>query len=573
MKLAVTGNGWYWGARVHDLALDAGAVLDIGQYPKYNQLVAIGDVKIDPTARIKGQMLDSPDIPRPIVTALDDVIPEGCVEITNLADGWQLGHNGGSWFYWKGTCGPGCDWGGCWSGKAETCKWSEADNWFQNTVVNNSGSQAIFTGFNHLVISNDIADVKVGNLRFWGYYSAAPYIFRGEPIKVHSTAIGMSGNTVGIYSTSSFPTIFECDIVSDKDALGLTANLQDRAYDASVLCFRGDVKVPDGTLATCGNIVIDGTATAKDLRFCSLEGAGFNSLVPAKYKRTELVVREGGKVVVTDQTTANSATGHFWIAKGGAVSIAGDWKWDDVENEHLVHGSLAVSGALGGSATQTYYGKGVLSAGTTDGSDGATLRVGHGLVLAPTSDDFGDMPIEVLWGGATLAPAVATTVGQQITVSGLGAQLVASNDVALAIDQAVAGTEFDIVKRGSGLLTLGGANVQKKGRLILEKGALGFTADQAFDMLVTKPGTKLCYGPDAKIVVQDSVDLTGVSVEPLPSAEDEPGFVEILRVPRYRTITGFPPKADKAKLEVVTNDDGTVSLMAKAQRGLLLILR
>ena len=32
-----------------------------------------------------------------------------------------------------------------------------------------------------------------------------------------------------------------------------------------------------------------------------------------------------------------------------------------------------------------------------------------------------------------------------------------------------------------------------------------------------RTSTKLCYGPDAKIVVQDSVDLTGVSVEPLPS--------------------------------------------------------
>ena len=44
-------------------------------------------------------------------------------------------------------------------------------------------------------------------------------------------------------------------------------------------------------------------------------------------------------------------------------------------------------------------------------------------------------------------------------------------------------------------------------------------------------------------------------------------------MPRFRKITGFPPKTDKAKLEVVTNADGTVSLMAKAQRGLLLILR
>ena len=44
-------------------------------------------------------------------------------------------------------------------------------------------------------------------------------------------------------------------------------------------------------------------------------------------------------------------------------------------------------------------------------------------------------------------------------------------------------------------------------------------------------------------------------------------------MPRFRTITGFPPKADKVKLEVVTNDDGTVSLMAQARRGHLLILR
>ena len=560
---------WYWSMRLHDLHLSAGSELSIS-HEGYDQLMATGAVTVDPTAKIKVRAYGT--TPRPLLTALDE-IPDGVVTASNLADGWVVGHNGGSYFYWKGEGqhNPGYTYFCSWKG-AENANWNNSNNWYSGRVPDQSDTVYI-TGYRHLTMTNDVANLHVKNIYYWADWNVGPYVITGNPITIHSTDTGLS-SSAGIYSTASYPEIFDCDINSDQSVLGVSAGFQANDYDASVLCFRKGVNVPNGTFAPCGDIVIDGTVTAKDLCFVSMTGKGNGEDMLASNNRTELAVRDGGKVIVTDQTTANAATGHFWIARGGLVSIAGDWICNTASNENLIAGSMTVSGKLGGDASQTYYGKGILSAAGTDGKDGATLRVGNGLTLVPTAATFGDMPIEVLWGGVTLAPTEDATMGQAITVSGLGSQLVAAGEKNLTLERAVEGADFDIVKRGVGTLTLAAENEVEKGRLILEGGTLAILADQRFDGLEAKPGTTLAYGEDATVFLGDSVDLTGVTIQPVAGVSPSAGYVEVLRVPCHCHIKGVQvAQTDKAKLRVVTNDDGSVSLEAKALSGLMLIFR
>lgn len=576
--------------RTHDLKIGANATWKA--YGPGMVLDANGDVDIDPSATIEVPMPTNPEnAVSPVYLSILGEKPSCTVTCTGMKDGYVLQWVGGCAYYSKpGEIAYTQDetfWTGATSGS-----WGDPTNWGAGKIPRDRTTY--FSCASHTVITNDQADTLLFRLRVASgtkdsdRNKAAPFIIRGNPIKVSATDEGANS---GVRTDSVFPFICEAPIVATGSKLGLLTdcggggnNNQPRGQ----VVLKGGVTFASGggCLVPSGFITLGGTSVCGDLKMAESLITYYNAYRSSNdrdyTRRTELTILKGGSLTVQNQTTVNSATSSLWIAKGGQVKVCGAWNWETAENEHQVNGLLDLDATVGGSATQGYFGTGVLKVKVTDGTAGAKMRLGEGLTLAPATANWGTMPIDMT-SDLTISNATDWTYGVAggLEVSGPGHKLTVDGVGTTTFATAISGYDFDICKKGEGALVLDeAANGLARGTLDLQAGTVAFKKPQGIGRFAFKPGATIALGSSngtlASLTVTDDVDLDGLTLKAADDAAEElmrKDWTTVLTVPWGFTLSGAPTVGYDVKLRARANADGSMSLQAKLKNGLMLIFR
>ena len=572
--------------RIHDLKLGAGATLSVGTYDMYLQVA--GDVDVAPTATITNRIRTSgisADQVRPVFASLADEPPSGNFVVADSLAGGSLKWVGGSAYYSTGNASYTTNNNSYWCGLASG-NWSDVGNWGR-AYKPDAGNGATFTGEYRTIVTNDVDNCKALHLSYLN--NAAPYIIRGKPLTLTRADVGPA--SAAVMSSGEFPFVVECKLISG----AASGDLGTTVMNANgLIALKGGFSasarfVPSGTTViggdcTCAQLVI--TNSSKQLLI-----GDYRTIIPnPEYKRyyqnyTELTVAKGGRLTVSAQQEANSCTGSLWIAAGGEARVSGVWEWNDYSAEHQVDGVLDLDATVCGNASQGYYGSGLLKVKTTDGSGGASLDFGEGLVLAPSSSAWGTMPLR-FHDRATISNATDWTyaVASGLVAGSPGAWLVVDGAGTTTIDASIVGVACNLEKRGSGTLRLAGDAPGLAARgcaLVLRDGVFAFERPlRAFDFEAS-PGATLAFavadGAVVGLFVDGDVDLEGVRLQPADAAAADAvagrTFHPFVTVARDSVLTGTPVLPAGYAMKVVRNADDTTSLCVRKRLGVILIVK
>ena len=296
---------------------------------------------------------------------------------------------------------------------------------------------------------------------------------------------------------------------------------------------------------------------------------------------TEVMLKPGCAMTVTAQESANNASAILAIMTNATLTVNGPWTWNETNTEHVIRGTLALNGTVGGDAVQGYFGKGTLEVKTTDGTAGGKLRIGEGLALEPTSADWGTMPLEVT-DDATIRNVLdcwTYSVSAGIPVARPGHTLAFDGTGTTIVQGPISGHDIVVSKKGSGTLVLDGASEGlANSTLDVSAGAFAWTGVQKLGALRVARGATLkawaSNGAIAALEVAGDVDLSGVKIE--LADEDAQvaasSWTSLLTVPAGAHVSG-EPVVDGIRLRLVANAQGGTDLQAKVVRGMLLIVR
>ena len=558
----VYGSAYYSTTRTHDLTLGPGARFELSDH-YYRWLDATGKVTIDPAATLKfphGRSTVS-DF-QPVFSSIDGDYPDFNLDVT-VPSGCSLRRVGGC-IYILNDSSLNEDYG-CWRGDGTKNKedgsvtmpdglWSTASNW--RSAQPNATFRARFAGAHMTVVTNDLANCLTPSLGAWRDTSG-PFIIRGNRITltdygpggVISTQFNKDNGPVcsAVWSQGKFPFIIEAPLYTEQEVFGVTA--KDHTTDAASVALMGDVSAENATFNPCGDVIIGGTLTARDFMFSNSVSRTFNG--ENGIRTSVLTIRDGGLVDITAQTSAQSAAGTLWIAKGGTMKVNGDWNWNGTANSHVLEGTLEIDGSIGGDAVQGYFGAGTLKVG------GAVTRfkVGNGVKIVPGEGDFTGV-IEFA-GDASVAPESDWSLPVNAEVSGLGAKLEIAGTGYTAVSTLPAGYDYDVVVSG---------------KVAPER-------DLTIPHLEFKPGSTvgLCLedGAVPVLTASNSVSVAGVKFAALTEATQAAlRKTPVLRVAEGCQITGTPEGAtDDWKFAVRPTSDGGSELRATIRHGLMVILR
>lgn len=576
--------------RTHDLKIGANATWKA--YGNGMVLDANGDVDIDPSATIELPMPTAAATFAPVFLSISGEKPACTFKCTGMQPGYEVRWVGGCAYYFKpGEITTYSQAETYWTG-AVSGSWGDPANWGNNVIPRDRTTY--FQGVSHTVITNDMEDVLLYRIWVGGGVASvanksAPFIFRGNPIKVSAVD---EGSNSGIRTESTFPFICEAPIVATGAKLGLATMCGgggNNNLPRGQVVLKGGVTFASGggCLVPQGFITLGGTSVCGDLKMAESLVTYYNAYRSGNdrdyTRRGELTILKGGSLTVQNQTTVNSATSSLWIAKGGQVKVSGSWNWETAENEHQVNGLLDLDATVGGGATQGYFGTGVLKVKVTDGTDGAKMRLGEGLTLAPTTANWGTMPIDMT-SDLTISNATDWTYAVQggLEVSGPGHKLTVDGAGTTTFATAVSGYDFDICKKGTGTLALDeNANGLARGTLDLQAGTIVFKKPQGIGRFAFKSGATIALGSSngqiAALTVKDDVNLTGLTLKVADDATAElmkEDWTDLLTVPWGFELTGEPTFAGAdIKWRPHQNADGSTSLQGKVRKGLVLIVR
>ena len=490
----------------------------------------------------------------PVYSSLGSSVPTGSIDLGVIPEGWTLKTVEGTAYLTNG--GQTYEQWDVWTG-ASSGLWSDGGNWVVRSGPTTSARWARFHGETRTVVTNDVDNVEV--LRIRTETKSAPFVITGKSIAVTATGTGADST---IYHQNQFPFILRTLLTSTEIAFNITSS-----RDAPVV-LAGGLSAQNAKLAIAGSTIVDSNVTAAQFGFLSAS------------VDTVFSIRPGATASFTAQSDPIASKGVIWIEPGGTMSVAGDLRCATVRNDHRIDGLLNVTGTLGGTSEQGYFGTGVVQVAATaiGPSECAAVHIGEGITLKPSS--WGGVPI-VVDSSATVAAGAdwSYSVAGGLQVPGLGATLTfdtCGHDVTLSAP--LVGPDFDVVKKGAGTLDLGSPNALT-GHVSVVSGALAWHADQSFARLAATPGSILEFGTAggsvAKLSLGDTVDLSGVT---LRAADDEAeavargGFCTVLTVPEFCEIRGLPVVTSNYKLRVVQTVDGGQSLQTKVCNGLVLIV-
>ena len=547
----VADSAYYTTVRTHDFVGGPGSTFSCKE-GRYNWYSATGKVTIDPTMTLKRYCPASLSNDMvPVFVSIDADYPDFNIDMT-IPAGCVLKRVGGCIYVYADNYAEGNY--GSWKGDAATdCLWSTAANW--RSAKPSATFRTRFSGMHYTVVTNDVADVVTPGMGAWKN-SSGPFIIRGNAIKLTDSGAGVISYefnvnngpiSSAVWSESAFPFIIEAPIVTEKDVFGVTA--VNHTTDSSTVALMGTVTAENATFKPCGEVVVGGTVNAKDFQFVNSLAKTMNG--NNGIRTSVLTIRDGGLVDIAAQTSAQSATGTLWIAKGGTMKVNGDWTWNDEANEHVVDGTLEITGSLGGDAVQGYFGKGSFKVGGA----ASRFRTGAGLTLVPGTGAFTGV-IEFA-GDTALAPEADWSLPVNAEVSGLGAKLEIAGTGYTSVSALPAGYDYDIVVSG---------------KVAPER-------DLTIPHLEFKPGATvgLCLkdGAVPVLTASNNVSVAGVKFAALTEATQAAlRKTPVLRVAEGCQITGTPEGAtDDWKFAVRPTFDGGSELCATIRHGLTVILR
>ena len=520
-----------------------------------NAPCVFGEASIDPSSRIVIPLPSTLDVKlHPVYSSLDSSVPTESLDLGGLPEGWTLKTVEGTAYLTNG--GQTYEQWDVWTG-ASSGLWSDGGNWILRAGPTTSARAARFHGETRTVVTNDVDNVEV--LRIRTETKSAPFVITGKSIAVTATGTGADST---IYHQNQFPFILRTPLTSTESAFNITSS-----RDAPVV-LAGGLSAPNAKLSVGGSTIAGSTVTAAQFGFLTTSAD------------TVFSVRSGSTAVFTAQSDPIASKGAIWVEPGATMSVAGELRWSAVRNDHRIDGLLDVSGTLGGSAEQGYFGTGVVqvAATTVNPAESATVHIGEGITLKPSA--WGSVPIAVD-SSATLAAGGdwVYSVAGGLQVPGLGATLAfdtCGHDV--TVSTPLVGPDFDVVKKGPGRLALGASNALA-GHVAVVSGALAWHADQSFARLAAEPGSVLEFGAvggsAAKLVLGDSVDLSGVALRAADADAEaiaRSGFCTVLTVPEFCEIRNLPEVTSNYKLRVVQTPDGGQALQAKVRNGFTLIV-
>ena len=577
--------------RVRDFKMGPNSSYASGQHSQ--EIEAFGDVSIAPSAAIVHAAYNaSNDSCWPAFRSLEPEPPTKNLSLTAMPANYSLYWVGGSAFYANGvdiTSGFVNSYG-YWLDAGPDCLFSSTGNWGRGTLYSGGTVNMTLSGKFHTVVTNDVDNVAVKSLIFGmeqdGYQATAPFIVRGKPIRVTSSAVpvytGTKFSTHPAVSTqSSFPQTMEARIDSDESVMyvGTSASGDRRG----ALYFKGGISALNARFAPIGSVVLGGQVKVRDFQMQDAVVAHVTQRASPYGRRswTEVMLKPGCEMTVSAQESANSAVAILAIMTNATLTVNGPWTWSSTAADHVVRGTLAVNGAVGGDAAQGYFGKGTLKVKTTDGSSGGTLRIGEGLTLVPTSADWGSMPLKVS-GDATVSNDLASWTYSPpagIVVENPGRALEFDGVGTTVVRAPVSGHDIVVAKKGVGTLFIDCASEGLSNSVLnVSEGAFAWTGTQKLGALRAARGTTLravsSGGAIAALEVSGDVDLAGVRIELSGEGADcaASSWTTLLSVPAGASLSG-EPVADSIRLRVVANALGGMDLQAKAVRGLIIKFR
>lgn len=575
--------------RTRDFRMGPNSTYTSGQHNQ--EIEALGDVEIDPTAKIVHTPYNtSNNSCWSAFRSLAETPPTTNLTLTAMPDGYSLRWVGGSAFYANDvdiTSGFTESYG-YWLDGGPDCYFSTADNWGRKTLYKSGTINMTLSGKRHTVVTNDVDDVAVKTLIFGvghdGYAGSAPFIVRGNPITVTSTnvlSIGANGKfstLPAVFTASAFPHVMEARIDSVQDVMSVATAVESERRGA--LYFKGGINAPESRFVPMGSIVLGGEVTVRDFNPTNSIGSGTNTRFRSPYGKrnwTEVMLKPGCEMTVSAQTSVNHTDVMLAIMSNATMTVNGPWVWNETNTEHVVRGTLALNGTVGGDAVQGFFGRGTLQVKTTDGSAGGALRIGEGLTLVPTAADWGTLPLEVADTASVSNDLdVWTYAAADLAVLRPGRTLVFTGSGDTVIDAPVSAHDIVLRKEGTGALVLAAESDGLADSAVeIAEGSLGCTAPQSFKALRMAAGTRLVvdFSTDggALVDVAGDVDIEGVKI--VASGEDCAEWKEVLRVPAGSRITGTPVIGDRLRVKSETAADGSTVLKARLLRGLMMLVK
>jgi hypothetical protein len=576
--------------RVRDFKMAAGSSYKSGQ--QNQEIEAIGEVSIDPSAKIVHTSYNTSNNGCwPAFRSLEPEPPTANLSLSSMPDGYSLRWVGGSAFYANDVdiTASFSESYGYWLDGGPDCNFSTSGNWGRKTLYKTGTVNMSLSGKRHTVVTNDVDDVAVKSLIFGmqqdGYAGSAPFIVRGNPIAVTSADIPASVDWrnkpspyPAVFTASSFPQTMETRIDSAQSVMCVAA--ASSSERRGILYFKGGIKAPQARFVPMGTIVLGGDVEIKDLNPADAIGTGSNTRQSSPYGRrlwTEIMLKPGCDVTVSEQTSVNNADVMLSIMTNATMTVNGAWIWNETNTEHVIKGELVLNGTVGGDAIQGFFGKGVLRVNTTDGTAGGRLRIGEGLTLAPTDSLWGSMPLEIT-DTATVSNELAcwTYSADSLAVLRPGHTLTFAGDGDTVLAAPVVGSDVVLRKEGSGALIMAAESDGLSNSTVeITDGVFGSSSAQSFGALRMFRGTKLrvdfTSGSSTCIAVAGDVCLDGVEIR--SSGEDFDGWKDVLRVSPGSDISGYPVAGGRLRIKYASLSDGSTVLRAKLKRGLSIIVK
>ena len=474
-----------------------------------------------------------------------------------------------------------------WTGE-KSGLFSDVDNWSNRARPTASGSLWM-TGTRQTVVTNDIGNVGGKGVRIGS--DAGPFVIRGQGISVTRSSTGFGNAQAAVYHVGSFPAIFECPITGTVPEFWIA----NEGYSYIAFMNTEALSLAGKTVQLRGRVIIGGAATAKNLHFQSHWTRANESLLALVGK---------GTLTLTEQTAAFTNSAAFSVGAGTKLTISGgSFRYAKTELTHRVDGLLDLQVPFGpgtdiaglAAVDIGFAGTGVVQVASVKSSvlGSSRVKASAGVTLSPAGDwttvtaDGADAYLGMSvpdWGKAAFAPRGDCTYGPASGVTpttdaaarafecGDYSELTVESDHAVAFaDPLVFGVHAKLVKKGAGRLAISAADVLAE-TVELEAGTLALSAPETVGSFAAAEGTTLELAAGASVTVTDEdLSLDGLTVSLTGDAPQE--WTTLFTVAPLRTISGMPTLPDDVKAKFVVNDDGSTSLVTKARRGMMLLLR
>lgn len=522
------------------------------------------------------------------------------VQVENLPSGWSLKRIANCTFAYDDTpLAKNTDAASEWCGGSDGY-FSTAANWSKGvaptTLTDGTTTVSFYTMQGD--ITNDVDNLWINKINNDSKKPNFPVRLSGKPIKL-SGAGTQRGSAAAVFWQGAHPFIFNCDVESTSSTYFNVLAGNDAGSPASAyVAFLGKLDVPC-TLDVSGHILIGSNAVVSAVWF-DYSGSARTALVE---------VMRGASLTVTNQTVEMSRTDcpgrGYRVDEGGELAFTGGTGlYGNEATENTVNGVLSIGIPISAVTNMGFYGKGRLNiASVKSSSTAARVEVGERLRVYPgswttvTADGEGPITLALRTRatlGATndwtygVAPGVSTATAaadRALTVAPYETLTVDTEDPdtsaghTITFSDPISAPNAFLEKKGCGTLVLeSDANDLSTASVVVSGGTLFLKESQTVSSLVAEGGSEILFGADgdavASLSVVGDVSLDGATISLTGDAKAAASMWKtVLTTQPGVQISGSPVAGDGLRLKVLSNVDGSQSLLARCPAGAVLIVR